>query len=456
MIQFYFRSIATKLGIDKAIFFTSLARIIQAGGGVISVLFVARFLTGVEQGFYYTFGSIVAIQIFFELGLNGIIIQYVAHEVSHLNWEDNNIELTGENKYLSRLSSLLHFSVKWYGFFAFILLVTLITVGFTFFSKYGSDSEIVIWKLPWVLLAVSTTINLLIAPVLAFVEGLGRVKEIAKIRLCQQAIGLLFVWGGLCLGLKLYIPGINGIVGIVIVLIFFFSSDFAKTLSIIWKTSIVEKVDYKKEIFPYQWKIALSWISGYFIFQLFNPVLFATEGAIVAGQMGMTLTALNGIQALSLSWMTTKIPLYSGLIAQKKYDLLDFTFNRTLKQSISINGSALVLMFLIIFLIRYFHIIIGGLDLGSRFLNYLPMALMMVPLFINQFISSWATYLRCHKQEPFLYLSIVIGILCSLSTILLGKYMGIIGVTAGYCLITTCSLPWAYYIYKTKKEDWHG
>ncbi|MFK2504393.1 hypothetical protein ACIXPB_19920, partial [Bacteroides fragilis] len=89
-------------------------------------------------------------------------------------------------------------------------------------------------------------------------------------------------------------------------------------------------MDYKTEIFPYQWKIALSWISGYFIFQLFNPVLFATEGAVIAGQMGMTLAALNGIQSLSLSWMTTKIPLYSGLIAQKQYRQLDIIFNRTL------------------------------------------------------------------------------------------------------------------------------
>ena len=37
------RKLASKIGIDKAIFFTSLARIIQAAGGVISILFVANF-----------------------------------------------------------------------------------------------------------------------------------------------------------------------------------------------------------------------------------------------------------------------------------------------------------------------------------------------------------------------------------------------------------------------------
>ncbi|KAA6326653.1 hypothetical protein EZS27_024273, partial [termite gut metagenome] len=326
------KAVKSKLGIDKSIFYTSSARIVQAAGGIISIFFIAKFLTGIEQGFYYTFGSIVAIQIFFELGLNGIITQYVAHEVSNLNWETP-IELSGETKYLSRLSSLLHFSVKWYVCFAVFLLITLIIVGFIFFNRYGKH-ENVFWHIPWVLLAGGTAFNLLLAPILAFLEGLGKVKEVAKIRLCQQCVCLIIVWAGLCLGAKLYISGINSLLGVVLIIFLILKSDFKKILLNIWRVHIHEQVNYKKEIFPYQWKIALSWMSGYFIFQLFNPVLFATEGAVVAGQMGMTLVALNGIQSLSLSWMTTKIPLYSGLIAQKQYIQLDDVFNRTLKQSI--------------------------------------------------------------------------------------------------------------------------
>lgn len=448
------RQLASKIGIDKAIFFTSLARIIQAAGGVISILFVARYLTGEEQGFYYTFGSIVAIQIFFELGLNGIITQYVAHEVSFLRW-DSKLVLVGEQKYLSRLSSLLHFCVKWYLAFAGALLATLILVGFVFFGKYGNHEDIS-WRIPWILLAVGTALNLLLAPVLAFIEGLGKVKEVAKIRLYQQTIGLLIVWTGLALGAKLYVSGLNCLVAVSLIASILCFGNFRKLLTYIWRIRLTDKVNYRREIFPYQWKIALSWVSGYFIFQLFNPVLFATEGAVVAGQMGMTLAALNGIQSLSLSWITTKVPLFSGLIAQRNYTQLDKIFNLTLKQSVSINGLFLLVMLLGIFIIRHFHIVIGGMDLGNRFLPYLPMILMMIPLFVNQFVNSWATYLRCHKQEPFLVNSIVAGILCCLSTVLLGKYFGVLGITGGYCFITCAMSFWGRWIFVTKKREWHG
>lgn len=449
-----FKIAQAKLGIDKSIFYTSLGRIVQGIGGIISILFVAKYLTSTEQGFYYTFGSIVAIQVFFELGLNGIITQYVAHEASHLQWKDS-ISLTGDQKYLSRLSSLLHFSVKWYSYFALLLLVTLIIVGFVFFTKYQTSTDNVVWKLPWILLSITTSINLLIAPILAFFEGLSKVKEVAQIRLVQQCLGLIVLCGGLFMGAKLFVSGINWFVGIIIVLTLIWNSNFKPIFINIWKTEITERVNYKKEILPYQWKIALSWISGYFIFQLFNPVLFATEGAIVAGQMGMTLAVLNGIQSLSLSWMTTKIPLFSGLIAQKQYHQLDLIFDKTLKQSIFINEIALILIFICIFIIRYYHIYIGNTNLENRFLDYIPMLLMMISLVINQYVNSWAIYLRCHKKEPYLKNSIIGGILCGSSTIISGKYWGIMGITLGYCLIAFFMSFWAYNIFKNKKHEWH-
>ena len=55
-----FKVVNVKLGMDGAIAYSSLARVFQSFSGVISIFFIATFLTGEEQGFYYTFGSILA------------------------------------------------------------------------------------------------------------------------------------------------------------------------------------------------------------------------------------------------------------------------------------------------------------------------------------------------------------------------------------------------------------
>ena len=72
------------LGIDGAIFYTSLGRILQGLGGIITLILISKSMSKEEQGFYYTFMSVLALQMFFELGLNGILSQFVAHEMAFL------------------------------------------------------------------------------------------------------------------------------------------------------------------------------------------------------------------------------------------------------------------------------------------------------------------------------------------------------------------------------------
>ena len=450
----YFKALAAKIGIDKAIAYSSGARIIQAFTGVASIFFVTRYLTDVEQGFYYTFGSLIALQVFFELGFTGILTQYVAHEASHLEIKSDN-SLEGDGKYISRLASLVRFSVKWYSIIALLFFVIVFVIGYCFFYRFNQTTEEVSWVIPWIMVVVSASISLIQSPISSIILGLNKVKEINKVRFFQQIIIPLSSWIGLICGFKLYVLGVSSVLSVVIWTIYIYKSRLIKILVWLWKVKVEEKVSYVKEIFPYQWRIALSWISGYFIFQLFNPVLFATEGPAIAGQMGMTLAVLNGIQALSLSWLNTKVPLYSGLIAKGEYNKLDNIFNLTLKQMSFVCLSLLSIMFIGVFGMRFFQIRLGDNLLGDRFLDYIPMLLMMSTVYINQYVASWATYVRCHKQEPFLLNSICGGVINALSTIFLGKYFGLYGITIGYFIITLAFMPWSYWIYKTKKNEWH-
>lgn len=449
------RSIAKKIGMDKSIAYSSGARIVQGFTGVASVFFITSFLTGVEQGFYYTFGSILALQVFFELGLTGIMTQYVAHEASHLTLNDNS-EYDGEKKYKSRLSSLLSFCVKWYSVISVIVFIFLMIVGYVYFNKYGASHDNVDWQTPWILICVGTAIKLFQSPFNSILMGLGFVKDMSKAGFYQQIILPAFTWIGLACGFKLYVMGIGYILSVIYWQIFIYRQGLTKILINLWRNKITERIGYMKEIFPYQWRIALSWVSGYFIFQLFNPVLFATEGAVIAGQMGMTLTALNAIQTFSFSWLNTKVPLYSRLIALKDYVQLDSIFNKTLKQMVSVCFTLLSFFFLVIWFLHITELSINGNMLANRFLDYIPMLLMMIPVFLQQYINSWATYLRCHKKEPFLVNSICAGICMGSGTFVFGNMFGLYGVTISYCILSILFFPWGYYLYKSNKIKWHG
>ena len=213
-----FKAIATKFGINKTILYTSSSTSIGALGSILSAFLVIKFLSFEEQGFYYTFGSIVAIQIFFELGLNGIITQFVAHEFANLGY-DNELTIIGNEYNKSRLSSLLHFCVKWYLLFSFVLFIVLIISGYCFFTKFQKTDINVNWLMPWLLLSLSTALNLLLSPIVAFVQGLGKVKEIANFQLHGQFARLVIVSAGLIFGLKLYVLGVGVFVLFVIMLI---------------------------------------------------------------------------------------------------------------------------------------------------------------------------------------------------------------------------------------------
>lgn len=447
----FFNRIKNYIGIDKAIGFTVIARLIQAVGSLGNLFFISIFLSKEEQGYFYTFTSLVAIQVFFELGLNSIIIQYTAHEVAHLQYSKED-SFHGSEKHLSRLASMLHFCINVFGSLAIFLFLLLNLVGRIFFNHYAISYSHVNWGNPWFLLTISTSLMLFVNPILGFLQGLGKVKETSKILLYQQLITItttavvLFCKGGL------WTLGIANMFSVVFVFGYLIVSENSNLLKSLYTKLGVWKVEYKKEIFPYQYKIALSWVSGYLIFQLFNPVLFATEGPIIAGKMGLSLAALNGVSILSMSWITTKVPLFSSMIALNNIVELDIIFKKTLSQLLKICFTLILFMLAFVLILSLLNF-----QLATRFLPFPYLCLLAIVTFVNQIIFSWATYLRCHKQEPYLINSIVGGLLIASSTLLAGKYFGYKGIIIGYFSITIfVGLPWAYSIYKSKKKEWYS
>lgn len=70
-------------------------------------------LSSDEQGYYYTFASLLAIQVLFELGLGQVIIQIVGHEAAHLKFnKDGSVD--GPVIHIGRMASILSLLRRWY------------------------------------------------------------------------------------------------------------------------------------------------------------------------------------------------------------------------------------------------------------------------------------------------------------------------------------------------------
>src|ERR1700693_1347299 len=144
-IRYWIREV---LGIDRAIGFTVLARFWSSAAGLVTVALIARFLSPAEQGYYYTFGSLVALQIVFELGFSYVILQLASHERAELSISID-YEISGAPTAHARLASVIQKSVRWYSVAAMLMAAILLPVGYYFFYLHEHAGQTVSWKLPW-------------------------------------------------------------------------------------------------------------------------------------------------------------------------------------------------------------------------------------------------------------------------------------------------------------------
>lgn len=439
-----------RLGIDKAIGFTILARGWASVAGLVTVALIARFLSPAEQGYYYTFGSLIALQIVFELGFSLVILQMASHERAHLIFLPGGV-ISGDLVAHARLASVLQKTVRWYTAAAVVLAVFLLTAGLHFFAAHQQGAGNVSWRLPWIAASIAATLTFQLDPILSFMEGCGFVPNVARLRLAQAMTGSSLAWLALAAHHGLFAPAMI-IAGNAGVASFWLFLRRELLVPLMRHRSGEHRIHWMKEVWPFQWRIAVSWLSGYFIFQLYNPVLFAFRGAIVAGQMGMSLSLSIALVTVAVSWVNTKAAPFGTLIARKEYAKLDQLFFQSVMQSFTVCAIGAVAVWTGVVYLNWAH-----LPFAHRVLDPLSLGILLVTAPLNVIIFAEATYLRAHKQEKFLLNSVLGAILVGASTYFLGRSYGALGVVVGSLLVgLLMGLPLGTYTFLKYRRIWHA
>jgi len=442
-------------GVNRAVSYGLLAQVWGLGAGLITMLIIAIRFSGEQQGFYYTFSSLLALQVFFELGLVSVISTFASHEFAKLAWGEGGL-LSGDPVALRRFSALLQKTSRWFGFAAILLVVGLVPVGLLFFNLKDAGPVGYSWRLPWILAVCGTACNLLVTPFFAVISGSGDVVAINRRQLIGMVVGFSISW--LVIGLNGGLYAISAVsLGKAVVSWRYLYRDKPALLVLAWNGSGARKaagrpedtIFWSREIWPLQWKMALSWISGYFIFQLFNPVLFHYHGAVVAGQMGMTLAATNALLAASITLVNSKSPEFGKLVAVRDWQALDRLFYKVLSQSIMLVVPGALAGWGAMYLLQLYS------RLGQRFIPASQAAYLLAAACIITAVYAFAVYLRAHKQEPMVLLSLVTALVQGGATWFLGKNYGSKEVALGFLCVNLLSFPFVYLIWQRCRAIWH-
>jgi hypothetical protein len=440
-------ALAGRLGITRALVYTVLGRTWSVLAGPLSLIFVGRFLSKDEQGFYYTFWSVLGLWVFFDLGLSLIIVQFASHERAALRRVDGRMQ--GDERARQRLASLYRLALRWYGWAATLMVVFVLPAGLIFFSRYGPPHVHVSWVNPWILVVLSTAVNVAIGPLASILEGSGMFQDMALMRLLQAMTANLMLWAALLAGASLYSAVVlNGAMALFAVSWIFlrhrrFFSDLSSVKS-------GDQIRWRTEIWPFQWRFAMSWMTGYFMFQIFNPILFAASGPRVAGQMGMSLMVTTAIWLFAQAWINTRAVDFGALVASRDFDTLDRIFRHVLLQSSSV-AAALSAMALIA--VEVLHRL--GHPLAERLLPPLPLFILLVATLLNHIVNAEATYLRAFKREPFVIIFLPIFAITAIGSLAVVNRFGATGMVAVLAVtIAVVGLGGGTVLFSARRRQW--
>lgn len=429
---------------DKDLVNTAINQLYRLISGPLMLLFIPLYLTQEEQGYWYTFSSVAALAVFADLGFSNIILQFAAHEFAFLKFKDDGT-IYGDEVHLHKLADFFRFSVKWLCKVTLIVFPIIVIAGYIFINQ--ENNENINWVMPWFIYSISSALVFVNSSLLSFFEGCNSVAKVQRIRFKIAVLTNCVVLSGLFLKIKLFALALS-LIASALVGIYLIYKNYKSLIIQLWKISSVMFYSWKKEFLSLIWRYALSWGSGYLIFQLFVPLTFSYYGSIEAGKIGFSISSWAAILSISNIWLVSKIPHINILVAESKWNNL-IALLKNIFIKISVTYFCIGSTFLVCYFLFYQDIFL---------FKRLPIGIIMCVLFFCNFlqltINFFATYLRAHKKEPMAWASVLQGVFVTISTYYIVNHYSINYLFSGYLVSNLAVLTFTLHItYLENKYD---
>jgi hypothetical protein len=440
----HFRRLA---GVDRAVFYSILSKAFSTAGSLITIPLILTRLTSAEQGFYYTFGSILALQVFLEMGFGAVAIQMVAHEAALVKI-DLKSGVSGPTHHLDRFSATIRFVRNWYAVLSLLVGVVLFPAGAWFFSSSDSGPAVA-WFGPWTIMVIAAAAGVFVNSLGSIVEGMGFVAEAIYVRLWGGATQILLTIVGFLAGFRLYAVPLASAVALLINFSFF----WFLLRTVIRETGIYGKgvhIDWRTDVFPFQWRVALSWISGWFIFSAMLPVVFRQLGPEEAGRFGLAMNIANFIHIFATNWISTKSAIWGQMASRQQWKLMDALFWKVTAQAVAI---AILASATALFLLPHLSAWIPRFS--GRVPEWNVLLMLCLVTVMNQVVFAEAFYLRAHKREPFFVNSLFFALAMAIGLFFF-QHSSAFSISSMYAILTFfAGLIWGSIVFIYCRSRWH-
>jgi hypothetical protein len=427
------RARSSALGLRSASVRTFLSGHVAAGYGIIgrlwtvvtgpvTILLLTSVFTPVLQGFFFTFLSLIAIRTLAEMGLGQVIIVRIARASV-----DGAGDKYGEPE--GRIRGITRFAARWFAGAGAVVGLVLSTAGTAFLYSRSADLSLEEWLLPWLALCVLVAFDIAITGFLFVLEGAGFVRNVYFCRMVRNILNSIILWVCVFADTQLWCMSLALAVSVAWT-VCFITRVGGRFVAMLFQKRAERDLDWRTDILPSQWRLAVSNISEYAIVFTLTPIVYYLYGPVLAGQVGVTWQLAASVTATAGSVVAAKFPEFSRLVAAGAIWELD-------RLTISTAITSILLCFIgaVALGLGVLFLDVEGYALASRLMPLSWTIILLVGVLIWHLNLPIVSYLRAHGGDPFLPVNLAGAALMLLSEGTLGRWIGPQGIVLGYTII---------------------
>jgi hypothetical protein len=287
------------------------------------------------------------------------------------------------------------------------------------------------WFGPWCALALAAAAMQMAQLELAWLEGALSVGLAWRLRFIQEVLGACSFVGSLLAGWGLWSLALYFGVRAAVPLLW----ELMRGTGDPPPSGTSAAFSWGRQLWPFQWRIGLSALAGFLVFQALNPLLLFSQGAAATARFGIALAVMNMLLLLTTAWPLSQAAFFAALLSHGDGAGVSGRLTRVLRSSLALALlAALGALGVVACLLRWLP------ALGARLPDLLTLALLLTAGLAHHATACYAVALRAERLEPLLRLSVIGGLAGLLLIAAVARVADLAGIAAAHLGCTLVGL----------------